>query len=636
MRYLLGFLLVLLPILSNAQQEPDVPELPDTLVVTNYELVPIDDSLGVIISKSDTTFLNVKKGLDKQIDLAFRPIADFIGAIIFKSVNLGSVNQNSEFKVTKEEIASAGGALYVRFNDFKVNESKSVKSFSIIQGDAEIKAVDGQEYLVITSPGTIKLAITGTYFSVPLVLIILILGALFFTIFFKFANFTLIKTAVKIVKGDYDEIDNHTSDNAEGDSTPGGDVFETIGVEAEGEVSHFQALTAALSATVGLGNIAGVAVAISLGGPGATFWMILAGFLGMATKFTECTLGVKYREVTEDGTVHGGPMYYLSKGLKERGLGGLGKVLAIFFAIMCVGGSFGGGNMFQANQAAAQISGKLGLEGGAAGVIIGLVMAIIVGVVIIGGIKRIGSVTEKVVPFMAVIYVGAALVIIGIHYASIPVAFGLIYDGAFNSSAALGGVVGVLIVGFQRAAFSNEAGVGSSAIAHSAVKTKYAASEGIVALLEPFIDTVIICTMTALVLIITNIEGGFIDYGSKSGIGGIELTAEAFNSTIPYFDWVLMVAAVLFAISTMLSWSYYGLQAWKYLFGKGNIADTAYKLIFLMFVVIGSSISLGAVIDFSDAMIFAMVFPNIIGLILLAPKVKEELVKYKKAIKIVE
>jgi AGCS family alanine or glycine:cation symporter len=237
---------------------------------------------------------------------------------------------------------------------------------------------------------------------------------------------------------------------------------------------------------------------------------------------------------------------------------------------------------------------------------------------------------------MAVIYVGAALVIIAIHYASIPIAFGLIYDGAFNSSAALGGVVGVLIVGFQRAAFSNEAGVGSSAIAHSAVKTKYAASEGIVALLEPFIDTVIICTMTALVLIITNIEGGFIDYGSKSGIGGIELTAEAFNSTIPYFDWVLMVAAVLFAISTMLSWSYYGLQAWKYLFGKGNMADTVYKLIFLMFVVVGSSISLGAVIDFSDAMIFAMVFPNIIGLILLAPKVKEELVKYKKAIKTVE
>ncbi|MDC0100702.1 alanine:cation symporter family protein, partial [Crocinitomicaceae bacterium] len=431
----------------------------------------------------------------------------------------------------------------------------------------------------------------------------------------------------------YDDIDHHAADAAEGDSTPGGDVFETIAVEgAEGEVSHFQALTAALSATVGLGNIAGVAVAISLGGPGATFWMILAGFLGMATKFTECTLGVKYREVTEDGTVHGGPMYYLSKGLKEKGLGGLGKVLAIFFAIMCIGGSFGGGNMFQANQAAAQISGKLGFESGAAGVIIGIVMAIIVGIVIIGGIKRIGSVTEKVVPFMAVIYVGAALVILGMHYSSIPEAFGLIYDGAFNSSAALGGIVGVLIVGFQRAAFSNEAGVGSSAIAHSAVRTKYSASEGIVALLEPFIDTVIICTMTALVLIITNIDGGFIEYGN-SDVQGIELTAQAFNSTIPYFDWVLMIAAVLFAISTMLSWSYYGLQAWKYLFGKTKIADTTYKVIFLFFVIVGASISLGAVIDFSDAMIFAMVFPNIIGLIILAPKVSKELSRYKAAIK---
>ena len=291
------------------------------------------------------------------------------------------------------------------------------------------------------------------------------------------------------------------------------------------------------------------------------------------------------------------------------------------------------GNMFQANQAAAQISGKLGLESGAVGLVIGIIMAVIVGIVIIGGIKRIGSVTERVVPFMAVIYVGAALVILGMHYSSIPHAFGLIYDGAFNSDAALGGVVGVLIVGFQRAAFSNEAGVGSSAIAHSAVRTKYSASEGIVALLEPFIDTVVICTMTALVLIITNIDGGFIDYGSDSGVGGIELTATAFNSTIPYFDWVLMVAAVLFAISTMLSWSYYGLQAWKYLFGKGKVADTVYKITFLLFVVIGASISLGAVIDFSDAMIFAMVFPNVIGLVILAPKVKQELVRYKSAIK---
>lgn len=469
--------------------------------------------------------------------------------------------------------------------------------------------------------------------GVPLVLIVLIIGAIFFTIYFKFANFTLIGTAIKVVKGDYDEFDHHEADVAEGDPTPGGDVFETIAVEgAEGEVTHFQALTAALSATVGLGNIAGVAAAVAVGGPGATFWMILAGLLGMASKFTECTLGVKYREVTEDGTVHGGPMYYLSKGLKEKGMGGLGKFLAIFFAIMCIGGSLGGGNMFQANQAAAQLIGRFGIESGAAGLIFGFIMAAIVGVVIIGGIKRIGSVTEKVVPIMAAIYVGAALIIIGMNITAVPAAFGLIIDGAFNSSAALGGVIGVLIVGFQRAAFSNEAGVGSAAIAHSAVKTKYAASEGIVALLEPFIDTVIICTMTALVIIITNIDAGFLDYG-VGGVQGVELTATAFDSAIPGFSWIMTIAAVLFAVSTMLSWSYYGLQAWKYLFGRGKVMDIVYKVMFLIFIVIGSSISLGAVIDFSDAMIFAMVFPNIIGLILLSPKVKDELNTYLTKIK---
>ena len=469
--------------------------------------------------------------------------------------------------------------------------------------------------------------------SVPVVLLVLIGGAMFFTLYFKFANFTLVGKAIKVVKGDFDELEKRSTDPAEGDSTPGGDVFETIKVDdAEGEVTHFQALTAALSATVGLGNIAGVAVAIAVGGPGATFWMILAGFLGMASKFVECTLGVKYREVTEDGTVHGGPMYYLSKGLKEKGLAKLGKVLAIFFAIMCVGGSFGGGNMFQANQAAAQITERFGIEGGAAGLIFGIIMAILVGVVIIGGIKRIGSVTEKVVPFMAVIYVGAALIIIGMNYSLIPTAFGMIFDGAFNSSAALGGVIGVLIVGFQRAAFSNEAGVGSAAIAHSAVKTKYAASEGIVALLEPFIDTVVICTMTALVIVITNIDGEFLVYGAQ-GVQGVRLTTTAFETAIPGFSWVLTIAVVLFAISTMLSWSYYGLQAWKFLFGRGRTADIIYKVLFLLFIVVGASISLGAVIDFSDAMIFAMVFPNVIGLVILAPKVKEELSRFLTAIK---
>ena len=463
----------------------------------------------------------------------------------------------------------------------------------------------------------------GGGLSVPIVLIVLILGAIYFTVYFALPNIRYFGLAVKTVRGDFYEAPEEGAAKEE-------DILDTIRDEsAEGEVTPFQALTAALSATVGLGNIAGVAVALSVGGPGATFWMILAGLLGMSTKFTECTLGVKYREIGPDGTVHGGPMYYLSKGLAERGFGGLGKVFAIFFAIMCVGGSFGGGNMFQANQAASQF---LSMTYGAdvpiaAKTIFGLIIAFLVGVVIIGGIKRIGQVTEKVVPFMAVLYVGAALVIIGMNISAIPAAFGLIFAGAFTPTAAVGGFVGVLIQGFQRAAFSNEAGVGSAAIAHSAVRTAHPASEGMVALLEPFIDTVIICTMTALVLIITNIDGGFMTYGAKVP-DGVGVTSIAFESTLPGSSYVLTLAVVLFAFSTMLSWSYYGLQAWKYLFGKSQVADLVYKVLFCIFVVIGSAASLGSVIGFSDAMIFAMVFPNIIGLLILAPVVKEEVAKY--------
>lgn len=407
-----------------------------------------------------------------------------------------------------------------------------------------------------------------------------------------------------------------------------GDIKDTIKIEGEeGEVSHFQALTAALSGTVGLGNISGVAIAIAVGGPGATFWMIIAGLLGMSSKFAECTLGVKYRDVSADGTVYGGPMYYLSKGLKERGLGALGKFLAVFFAVMCIGGSFGGGNMFQANQAAAQFNNMIGASGGSSGFIFGIVMALMVAVVIIGGIKRIASVTEKIVPFMVGIYLLAALVVIVASIKQIPAAFGLIIDGAFTGAGATGGFIGVLIQGFRRAAFSNEAGVGSAAIAHSAVKTKYAASEGIVALLEPFIDTVVVCTITALVIIIT----GF--HTNVDGLGGVDLTSAAFQSVIPWFPYVLTLAVVLFAFSTMISWSYYGLQSWLYLFGRSKINEYIYKVLFCLFVVIGAAASLGAVTDFSDSMIFAMAIPNLIGVFLLMPKVKEELNRYLAAIK---
>ncbi|CAH8292350.1 alanine/glycine:cation symporter family protein [Mariniflexile fucanivorans] len=473
-------------------------------------------------------------------------------------------------------------------------------------------------------------------YRIPWVLIVLMGGAIFFTFYFKFINFTGFRTALRVVQGKYEDIEKHGADTLYGDQTPneGHNIIETLRDDgAHGEVSHFQALTAALSATVGLGNIAGVAVALSIGGPGATFWMILAGLLGMASKFAECTLGVKYRDVGKDGTVYGGPMYYLTKGFKEKGMGGFGKILAVLFAIFVVGGSFGGGNMFQANQAAAQFIKLFNFESSNAGMYFGIAMAVIVAVVIIGGIKRIASVTEKVVPFMAGIYVLAALIILGANWHLIDDAFSLIYHGAFSGLGIAGGLVGVMIQGIRRGAFSNEAGVGSAAIAHSAVRTKYPASEGIVALLEPFVDTVVICTMTALVIVITNFDGAFMEYGVPIK-EGVELTAIAFDSVIPHFSIVLTIAIILFAFSTMISWSYYGMQGWVFLFGKGKITDLVYKVLFLIFVVVGSSISLGAVIDFSDAMIFAMVVPNIIGVVILSPIISRELKRYMKAINI--
>lgn len=468
--------------------------------------------------------------------------------------------------------------------------------------------------------------------SMPIVILLLLFAGLLFSIVFRFVNIRRFLVSINIVRGKYDNIDHHEVDKNALVNQVDGDIVDTIAVEgSHGEVSHFQALTAALSGTVGLGNIAGVAIAISLGGPGATFWMILAGLLGMSSKFVECTLGVKYRDVSKEGVVFGGPMYYLSKGMADVGKKGLGKVLAVVFAIMCVGGSFGGGNMFQANQAAQQFNTMIGAESASSGALFGVVMAILVAIVIIGGIKRIGKITEKIVPFMVGIYFLAAIIILGYHFSDIGWAFGQIFDGAFNPKGIAGGLLGVLVIGFQRAAFSNEAGVGSAAIAHSAVKTKYPASEGLVALLEPFIDTVVVCTLTALVIIITNGDGSIMEYGVKAP-DGVLATSKAFASVIPWFPYVLTLAVVLFALSTMLSWSYYGLQAWMYLFGKSKISDYTYKIIFCLFIIIGSAVSLGAVTDFSDAMIFAMSVPNLIGCFFLFPKVREELSKYLKAI----
>ena len=349
--------------------------------------------------------------------------------------------------------------------------------------------------------------------GIPTIIILLVGGALFFTLYFGFVNVRHFSTAINTVRGKYDSIDHHEAANP--DLAIAGDIKGTIADESkEGEVSHFQALATAVSGTVGNGNIAGVALAIAVGGPGATFWMILCGLLGMSTKFVECTLGVKYRDVGEDGTVYGGPMYYLTKGLKDKGFATLGKVLAGIFAFLCVGASFGGGNAAQSNQAAMQLVDSFGMTGGNARTIIGVVMMVLVGIIIIGGIKRIASVTEKVVPLMALMYILACLYIIGTNFSFVDDAFAMIFNQAFNPQAGLGGLLGVLITGFRRAAFSNEAGAGSASIAHSAVKTNYAASEGLVALLEPFIDTVVICTMTALVIIIFNGEAILFGFSS--------------------------------------------------------------------------------------------------------------------------
>jgi len=482
--------------------------------------------------------------------------------------------------------------------------------------------------------------------DVPIVVVLLVCGALFFTLYFSFVNIRKFGLAIKVVRGKYDKLEIDAPvvkpDNV---NVVDGDIVDTIKDESHhGEVNHFQALATAVSGTVGLGNIAGVAIAIAIGGPGATFWMIVCGLLGMSSKFVECTLGVKYRDIDKNGVVYGGPMYYLTKGFKEMKMAGVGKFLAVLFAILCVGGSLGGGNAFQSNQAAQQIAAMTGMQGSSAGFIIGVVLAVITGIVIIGGIKKIATVTEKIVPFMAILYIAASLVIIFANFNFIDDAFSMIFNEAFNPRAGLGGLMGVLIVGFKRAAFSNEAGAGSASIAHSAVKTKYPASEGIVSLLEPFIDTVVICTMTALVIIMFNKDGVMFPYGGDGkgsvvlnatggSTSGVDLTSMAYNEVIPHFSYVLTVAIVLFAFSTMISWSYYGLQAWKFLFGRSKAADLSYKLLFLVFVVIGASVSLSAVTDFSDAMILAMVFPNMIGLLFLFPRVKQELKRYLDAIK---
>ena len=439
----------------------------------------------------------------------------------------------------------------------------------------------------------------------PLIVAWLLFGALYFTVRMRFVNVRLFKHAINLVRGKY-ETKNQV-----------------------GEVSHFQALTTALSATVGLGNIAGVAIAIGTGGPGATFWMILVGFLGMSSKFTECTLGQMYRKVRKDGTIMGGAMHYLSEGLKEKNLAGLGGFLAGLFCILCIGGSFGGGNAFQVVQSLDLIKTVIPPLAQYSWVY-GLIMSTLVGVVIIGGIKSISRVASIIVPFMCGVYLIACIFILISKFSSIPAAFALIFEQAFSPDAAFGGFLGVLIIGVKRAVFSNEAGIGSAAIAHSAAKVSNPVEEGSVALLEPFIDTIVVCTMTALVIIIT---GSYMDPSNAEFIAnnqGGALTSAAMGSVIPWFPYILSVAVFLFAFSTMISWSYYGERCWVYLFGDKS--SLIYKILFLIFCFLGSIITATNILDFSDLMILGMAFPNILGLFILSGKVSDLLINYEKKI----
>jgi len=440
---------------------------------------------------------------------------------------------------------------------------------------------------------------TGNAIVLPAVVVWLVLGAMFFTLRFQFVNFRCFRHSIDCVRGRY-------TDPSEA-----------------GEISHFQALAAALSATVGLGNIAGVAIAVGVGGPGAVFWMILAGFLGMSSKFAECSLAQKYRVIGEDGHVRGGPMIYLRSGLRELGWPKLGATLSTVFAFMCIGGSFGGGNMIQSNQAFAIIADQVPwfanhpVIGGA---LFGLVLATAVGLVIVGGIRRIGEVAGVLVPVMCVLYVAAGLVILMIHAERVPGAFGVIIGSAFSWKAGFGGFVGVLIQGFRRAAFSNEAGVGSAAIAHSAARTDEPLREGMVALLEPFIDTIIVCTMTGLVIVVTGA------YEHPEAGQNIAMTAWAFGTVLPAYTIVLSISAVLFAFSTMISWSYYGERCWEHLFGSGS--TIVYKLIFLTFTWAGAVFDAASVVEFGDLMILGMAFPNILGVVMLSGRLKLDLDVY--------
>jgi alanine or glycine:cation symporter, AGCS family len=525
-------------------------------------------------------------GLEEQADHFMGKVNEVIAVALFYPI------MESKFEGELDD-ATAGDLAALRTYLTQFLADAEADGFDLTDSKLNVQLATrdgkGESKIDVTTPGW------------PFAVLWLILGAIFFTVRMGFVQLRMFGHAIQVTRGKYD----HPGD--------------------EGEVSHFQALTAALSATVGLGNIAGVAIAISIGGPGATVWMIVAGFLGMASKFVECSLGQMYRQQRPDGSVMGGAMYYLSNGFKDLGKPGIGKFLAVFFAILCVGGSFGGGNSFQVNQSLNALQETIPFFADNRWVY-GAIMTVVVGAVILGGLKRIAQVAEKVVPTMCGLYVAAALFVILSNAGEVPAAFGKIISGAMSPEAGFGGLIGVLIVGFKRAAFSNEAGVGSAAIAHSAAKTEFPVREGVVALLEPFIDTIVVCTMTALVIVITGAYSNpeFAHFVADNN--GAGLTSAAFGQSVSWFPYVLAVAVVLFAFSTMISWSYYGERCWVWMFGDKS--SLSYKVLFLTFVFLGSIVSAKNVLDFGDLMILGMAVPNVLGVLFLSGKVRRALSEY--------
>ena len=475
--------------------------------------------------------------------------------------------------------------------------------------DTFSKLADISESIVLYSLDLGLTNAAGDPIKVPLILLWLAAASVFFTFYFGFINIRYFKHSVAVAFNRHPEPD------------------------ADGQISSFQALATSLSGTVGLGNIAGVAVAVTVGGPGAALWMAIMGMFSMSTKFIEVTLGVKYRhhpDPEDRKKISGGPMYYLRDALNNRGIPYLGTVLATLFAVACICGAIGGGNMFQANQSFAQV---LNVTGGAAswfygrGWVFGLIMAAMVAVVIIGGIKSIASAASKIVPFMAGIYLLAGFIIIAMNLPALPGALGIIVTSAFSLQAGVGGFIGALLAGIQRATFSNEAGLGSAAIVHATAQTNIPAKQGIAGMMGSFVDTIVICMMTALIIVISGV------YETTDGIAGVELTSAAMGSAVSWFPYVLALCVVLFAYSTLITWYYYGEKSLTFLFGEKRWVVLAFKLIFCAFVVIGAEAELRNVIRFSDAMFLSLGIPNIIGLYILAPEVKRDLKEYLQTLK---